>query len=386
MKDHSLIDDVLAAALRGERAPWPSTGQDADLIDSVKTRILFHAITGLLHEQGSRLEGWPTSMREWLRNHSIGRFIWEHNHKALLGELLDRLHQAGIVARVLKGTAIAYTHYAEPALRVRGDTDLLIHEADLAQTRNVFAAMGFKRMFPTHGVFGDLHFQELLQYVDQHGQSHEIDLHWEVSNSRALRPVLDVEQFMAETVPLPRLSPRAVTVSLETRLLHGFVNRAMHGPFYLASQSSYFPQRLIWAHDYRLQLSQLTKQQWFGLAERCCQLGVSAAASDALRFASETLSVAVPREVRERLDAAPGDTFVARYIAERRPLQQALIDLQATPGVAGKLRFLLARAFPTREHMRSKYSSARSWPLAVLYLRRLFEGAARFMTGLVRSQ
>ncbi|GAG77142.1 unnamed protein product, partial [marine sediment metagenome] len=47
--------------------------------------------------------------------------------------LLQALEQAGLSVVLLKGGALAYTHYPEPHLRARVDTDIFIDSADIRQ-------------------------------------------------------------------------------------------------------------------------------------------------------------------------------------------------------------------------------------------------------------
>ena len=366
------IDEVLAAALRGESLPWPAEQHDPLLIKGFKTRIQFHGIAALLAQQYGVLLDWPEELKAWLRNQSIGRVMWEHAHRAVLSDFLDCLHQADISCRILKGTAIAYAHYPEPAHRARGDSDVLISREHLADVRQVFGKLGFERPLATQSSFGDLHYQEVWRHIDRAGLVHDIDLHWEVTNSRALREILDVEKFMAESFPLPRLSPLARTVSLETRLVHGFVNRAMHGPFYLNEDAICDPGRLVWAHDLHLQADQLSAENWTQLAERCLDLGVAEFAHDALDFSRTMLGTEIPANFAETLRNAPRATPAARYILEQNPNRRTLYDFLATHGLWARLRFLLARLIPSPAHLRAKYNNGKRRPLLLLPVRHPF--------------
>lgn len=387
MVDARSLDAIFAAALREEVAPWPSSGHNFQLIQEAMVRIQLHGIACLLHERQQLLEGWPEQLISWLRHQTIGRVMWEHAHKSRIAKLLDRLHGASIPCRVLKGTAIAYAHYSEPAHRVRGDTDLLILPGDRRGVREIFIELGFSRPLDTEGFFGDLHYQETWQSIDTIGLKHHIDLHWEVTNSRALRPLLNVEEFIKEQVPLPRLCEEAVTVSLETRLLHGFVNRAMHasGPFYLDGETHRLSDRLIWANDLRVQAQDLTEDTWDNVAQRCADLGIAPFAEDAFRFAGETLKVEIPASASQILSQAVRQTRVTQYICQWGGFRRGAADFMATQGLRAKLRYLLARAFPASEHLRWKYPELQHWPLPLLYLHRMLSGVKQIFSPLSRQ-
>jgi hypothetical protein len=60
-----------------------------------------------------------------------------------LAEVLKRLQDAGIEVIVLKGAYLAKTVYQPEALRVIGDIDLLVKEADLGQSEKILLEMGY---------------------------------------------------------------------------------------------------------------------------------------------------------------------------------------------------------------------------------------------------
>jgi hypothetical protein len=55
------------------------------------------------------------------------------------------LHRAGVTTLVLKGAALAYTHYPAAYLRPRGDTDLLVKPTDRAMADYALGTLRYKR-------------------------------------------------------------------------------------------------------------------------------------------------------------------------------------------------------------------------------------------------
>jgi hypothetical protein len=69
------------------------------------------------------------------------------------------------------------------------------------------------------------------------------------------------------------------------------------------------------------------------------------------------------------LCAAP-EGAATRYLTSDAQAGRALRDLSASPGIRGKLRYLIHRLFPPAAFMRAKYPDTPARPLVFLYIRR----------------
>src|SRR5438477_888635 len=120
----------LRAAVNGERAIWPEsiTPEELNVIDA-------HGMSSIVYAY-SRLQE--------LRDTAIRDAAVEALRLADLRGVLDALAARGVVPLIVKGTALAYSIYAEPELRPRGDTDLLIDADDIDVVRETLAPMGFR--------------------------------------------------------------------------------------------------------------------------------------------------------------------------------------------------------------------------------------------------
>ena len=373
---------MFAAPLRGEAASWPVEWRAEGLRDEIQRRLLYHGIAGLLIDRRDLLKGWPEMLLDEMRQEAVGRTMWELRHQPLISTVIEDLHNAGIRSAVLKGTALAYALYANPSQRFRGDTDLLICKSKLASARQVLSGLGWARVAGMHGPFGDMHFQEIWQFSDPAGFTHDIDLHWEVTNSMALTFVLNVDTVLHNAVPLRALSPHANCAEPIAALIHSCINRANHGRggYFSIDRYEYDPDRLLWAFDFHLQANALTAQQWEEFAQRSIQTGVAPICCDALNFVREKLRTTIPDFVSERLEEAPQETVATKFILGSSGSKRVLFDLKATSGLLPKLGYLMARAFPSSDHLRAKYPGWRKWPLLALHLRRHASALGRLLS------
>ena len=383
MGEMAAFDDLCAAALRGEAAPWPQKGYWHENLDVFRRRLIYHGIAGLLYMRPKLLEDWPAELITLLREESLARAMWEMRHKLLVADVIEALHEESIQSVVLKGTAYAYGLYNHPAQRIRGDTDLLVGQSNLRAARETLRSLGWLRLGGDPGPFGPMHYQETWQYRDPAGLKHDIDLHWEVTNSRALRNVLDAAHVLLEARPLPRLAPHASCADPVRALIHRAVNRAVHAQcgYFSLDRNEYDPNRLIWAVDIDLLARNLSPEDWKECSTHAIASGIADIALDALQFAHASLKTPLPKETLSWLAIATSDTPATRYLRSSSSLGRVLADFKATPGIWARATYLLARAFPSATDVRAKYPGLAAAPLWTLYIKRIFDGLAQTLRG-----
>ncbi len=375
MTDDSVpIDQLLATALRGQDAAWPPHWSGGDQAIQMIERIAYHGVAGLIAELAATLADWPPTVLAWAREHGIALAMWELRHRQLLGDLLAALAKEGVVALLLKGTALAYDLYSSPATRARGDSDLLIAPADLDAARSVLARLGYRCHPLDEGVADDLALQEVWSLTCGAGTQHDIDLHWQLLNAPALREVLDFASCAADPHPLPRLAPDALAMNRELTLLHTCVHRAMHltSPYFVDGITYYGGDRLIWAKDIHLLAGALTTAEWQEFSKAALSQGVASVCLDGLRLAKRELSTEIPAHVLDALGAARLEQASA-YLLGTRQLGRAWRDLLAIPDWRRKLTYLAMRAFPSATFVRRKYPAMARMPLSLLYARRMID-------------
>lgn len=359
-------DAELAAALRAREASGEAAAWSPEEAEGAARRAIYHGVAGLL----APLPGWPEAFLVPVRAEALGRAMWELRHRQILASLLARLEQARKRALLLKGTALAYSLYAEPAARSRGDSDLWVAESDVEEIRLLLAAEGFKRD-PTGDAGGPLHLEEGWTLIGADGNGHVVDLHWSAVNSAALRPLFDFETCWERRRPLPILSAHGWGLHPVDALLHTAVHRRLHvvSPYMVGRLTYHGGDRLIWAKDIALLSGALGDAGLRDAAARALSLGLGRAVGEALRFARDALGARVNNALLAELSGAPS-SGPARYL-EGGALRRALLDLGAVPTVAAKARVAKARIFPSSAFLGAKYGEKRRWLLPLLFLRRV---------------
>lgn len=372
--DDSRIDRLLAAALRGDDAAWPSDWSTSELLLRVHERIAYHGIAGLITEKAPELDGWPAVLLAPVREQALALAMWELRHQAVLGDLLAAFSEAKVEVLLLKGTALAYDLYPVPATRARGDSDLLVAPEDLGDARTILTRLGYTRQPLDAGVADDLALQEVWSLRCTSGTRHHIDLHWQLLNAPALRGVLDYPDCAIDPQPLPRLGPNAVAMHRTLTLLHTCIHRAMHltSPYFVDGVTYYGGDRLIWAKDINLLAGALSDKEWRRFSNVALDQGVAAVCADGLAMARRWLGTEIPSSVLETLDSASAEPASA-YLLGAGQARRAWRDLLAIRGGRRRFAYFAARALPSASFMRAKYPRLERWPLALLHVRRIID-------------
>ncbi|MDJ0641439.1 MAG: nucleotidyltransferase family protein [Erythrobacter sp.] len=362
--------------VRSEPIPaWPA-GLKVEP-EQATTRITFHGIALLLIEAGSKLIDWPKELVEAIREQARLQSFWELSHKRMLADLIEALDLAGIDALVLKGSALAYSVYPEPALRRRGDSDLLIEATDRDMVRAVFRASGFSQWSDVRPL------QECWQSSHVLGFDHTVDLHWRLSASPAVSALLESNLQRRRVVALPDLSANAKGIGPIDNLLLICINRAAHGRFgYQVGDAVLFENdRLIWALDIHLLVAKFSETDWEELSQSARASGSSDIVLAGLNLARRSLGTEIPSAALNALEQGSGDARLRHYLAYASGRERFMLDLLASPSLNEKIRLIALKLFPTKEQLLERYPDANHWPLAVLRVRRLVSGFGNFVKG-----
>jgi hypothetical protein len=365
----SEIDALLAAAVEGRSATYPADWRDAT--QQVLSRIFYNGTAGLLQDNAARLDTWPSTVLEGIREEALARAMWELGHRAVISGLLAALAAEGVSTLLLKGTALAYDLYSKPQLRQRGDTDLLVEDGALDSAREILAKGGFQ-LAPEFDLPPELQSQETWVFCGADGGEHAVDLHWRALNAPFLSGAMTFAELAEGRRPLPRLSPFAFAPDRPSLLFHTCLHRALHNcvPYNVAGEAYFGGNRLIWLNDIALLGRALAPSEWRRFADAAVERGFAATCIDGLKAAEACFGKVVPDDARSRLEHSRGRQD--RYL-QANQLRRAAMDAAAVSGTRNKLRYLLARAIPAPAFMRSKYPDMSDRSLARLYGRRFIE-------------
>lgn len=363
------VQPTLLAALRGESPAWPWDPAGGPAAARLLALAAAHGVEALLFH---RLRGaaWPAEVLAALRERSVAQAVWELKHQQLLAQLLPRLAAERVQPVLIKGTALAYTLYPDPALRTRSDTDLLIRPDDREPLHRALLAAGFRAVPVVSGEF--VSYQASYARREASGL-HALDVHWRINNSEVLSQLFTYEELRGSAVAVPALAPHAWAPALPHALLIACMHMAAHRSVpYLPGTVDGEPDRLIWLADLDLLARRLAPPQWAQALEMGTGKGLLPVLRETLALCEAAWHTPLPPEVRNALaHARPGRA--SAYLAAGRA-RQRWMDWMALPDSRARLRLLRETVFPPASYMRERFGAA---PLPWLYLRRAWRGVAR---------
>ncbi len=375
--DDARIDALLAAWLRGEKGVVLDANLEASC-GPVLERIDFHGIAGLLSAELRDQVSLPDVLARALRDRAIALAFWEANHARMLGRVLPALAARGIAPLLFKGTALAFSHYADPAARARGDTDMLVAPDEFDRAGEVLTGLGFATPLLAGGSV--ISVEKTFTFTDPAGVEHDIDLHGRLNNAAILARLFAYEELLGRAVDLPGLSPGARSVGAVDALLIACMHRMVHlqAPYYVNAIAYRSANRLIWLHDIHLLASRFSASDWDGFLTLAHRKGLAQVCAGGLRSARDALATRLPKGLFQDLGARKGQEIPARYLAAG-PLGQMVMKLRAEDGLARKARFLREVMFPPAEYMRARFGDVRPPWLPWLYVARAIGGIRKLV-------
>jgi len=288
------------------------------------------AVTG---DERAMLE---TSWRSWL-GHSL-------RVEQLVLRALSVLAEAGIDARVLKGVALAHTLYADPALRVFADVDLLVPSRDFSRSAALLAdALGGVRGVPElRPGFDDQFGKEALVRIS----GLELDLHRTFVEG-AYGLTVDLDDLFTPPYRFPLAGFELSGLPMPQRLLHASYAAALGD----------WPPRLASLRD----VAELVLRERPPLVEvllmarrwRC-----EAVVARAVTQAWETLRITTRAPIVEWAERfAPSRTdrmLLASHAGPARAFTRHLAAVVVLPDTSTRLRYVGAIVRPQPAYLRAR--------------------------------
>jgi hypothetical protein len=347
----------LRALLRGESALWPGSDDAARLIESIEQ----HGIGPLVYARLAD-DSWP--IRAALRDTAIRAAAAESRRLDDLRALLTAFAERGIRVVIIKGTGLAYDLYPAPELRPRGDTDLLIAEADCDAVRALMQDLGYATQLTSGDTLA------VRQQSFSRG-GHVYDVHWDVCNSPVLRDALPAAEVMTRAIAVPRIAANALAPSHVDALLLACIHRIVH---------HHDNERLIWLYDIHLLRESMTADEHARFWRLAAERRVVAICERSIELADAWFAAAPHDRAGDWLrDVEFRDEPSAAFLDRDRSRASMLTgDLKALSW-RGRLRRMRELAFPPPAFIRQSFPSAPAVALPALYVWRGARGVLRLL-------
>lgn len=319
--------------------------------------------------RAGQLAAWPAAVQIALRRASAAQALLCRIRDAEVRRVLEAVGETGTAAVLIKGAALAYTHYSRPYLRPRTDTDLVIRHADRTRVCELLRALGYA---PSRAVDGRFVTQQAQwTRVLEAGMTHALDVHWRLFNPHAFGDVLPVDALLTRAVPVPALGASARAASTPDALLLACVHRVAH---HAGDDDP------IWAYDIRLLLESLDADEAEAFVECVRRAAVEAVVADGVDVARRRFRAHVPARLETLLRAPRADEATAAFLRRgRRQVDDLASDLAALPRWRDRLRLVREHLFPPAAYMSARYALPTPALLPLAYVHRIAAGAPRWL-------
>jgi hypothetical protein len=364
MSDHPGVG-LLCRLLREEPFAWPTLDADSAgrLYDTARAHGVHLLLAGRLGERG-----WgdcPPAFRDRLAGSLRSQLAVDEITRRELVRVLAALAAAGVDAVLVKGAALAFTHYPDPVLRPRVDTDLLIDAGGRERASATLEAMGYHGLPSQAGEL--VIYQAPYAKTDAHGVHHVVDLHWKVSNPQVFASALTYDEVRAEAVDLPQLGDRARGAGAVHALALACIHRVAHHADH---------ERLIWLYDMHLLAARLTEDERHRFLQFAAARQILAVCAAGVAQAHRRFGGAGTHRLAELIaahgvpDGEPGAPYLGGAM---RKIDVLASDLHALNWSA-RIRLLREHLVPPRAHMRQVYGVSGA-ALPLMYVWRIARGA-----------
>ena len=360
-------EHILAAAVTDPASP-PAT-VSAQLLPQIERHPMAALAWDVLTTSGSA-DAWPEAIQATLRRASAARAIVSELVDAELRRVIAAIGAAGIRVVLIKGAALAYTHYRRPHLRPRSDSDLVIDEAGRDATADVLSTLGYVRSDAVDGGLITQQFQ--WTRVLNPGLVHAVDVHWRVFNPHLFAGVLPTASLLARAVPVPALGSHALSPCASDALLLACVHRVAHH----AGEAD-----ALWDFDIHLVAASLGVDEASTFVTAVASSGVRAVAASTIAGAQARFGTRLPPPMVPLLEFAADRREPTSMFLEpgRRQVDVLSSDLAALHGWRARARLLLQHLFPSPAYMRAKYGLRSQALLPLAYARRIVAGVPRWL-------
>ncbi len=360
---NQVVDTFLCRALRGEPAPWTKL-RDNVLPNEFQLRCEHHGVAALLFDvlqAREEWQTWPEELRRSLELSSKSGIAQDMLRVHYLQEIVHYFSRSGIRFLLVKGEALAQTHYPAPGTRKRRDSDIFIGIEDIEAARRVVLDAGLvihSPIYKTH----QFTVRRTLGLED----GVDFDIHWRILNTSRFARVISFDEAFATSVKLSGI-PGVRTLNTT----HALVLACLHR----VGSERHDQGRLIWIWDIHSLVTGMSYQELVNFARFAGKRNVQSACRSGLSLAQDCFGTVIPGEVLSVLESTEHPHRFAHS-----NLALLIDDWKQLPTFAARRAMLRELFLPSGESLLRKYRKEnRNW-LPLLYIRQVFDGLAQRLT------
>ena len=326
----------------------------------------------------------PGTITDEMRQDFLVSCVRSVHMERQLREIITAFKEQGVRVLVLRGPALAFSLYSDPAMRPSCDLDLLVIPGQVVQARGILESLGYRCLAKRFEIARDFFREECFIHQENPGNTFPVDLHWV---HWELHPFFKG----SEEVGIEDLFQRAWKVKTPTltfQTLHP-VDYLIHSAIHLIMIHRN-EMRLSWIYDTVLLAQHLqVPDDWETLQERSVAWSARIPLENCLRMAHVWAGLELPRgfddfstwpQPTEDEASVWADTMRHHWVTIllKRSVSNPSLLLKRIPS-------LLRLLFPHPDIVRFCYPTSSNWLLPISYVRRWFRWIDDLVVSRIRS-
>ena len=368
-------DELLAyicSVLREETplAPAASLDEWSNLLDFLRSNWMipfFYRRIGSLPQECVPAETITDEMRQTFLVSCVRSVHMEKQ----LQEIIETFREQGVRVLVLRGPALAFSLYEDPAMRPSGDLDLLVIPEQVVQARDILEGLGYTCLARRFETAKDFFREECFIHQEDPGNKFPVDLHWvhwELHPFFKGSGKVDIEDLFQRAW-------KVETPTLTFDTLHP-VDYLIHSAIHLVMIHKN-EMRLSWIYDTALLAQHLqVPDDWETLQERCVAWRARLPLEHCLKMAQVWTGLELPDGFDDFSTWPPPTKDEAAVWADTMRHHWVTILLKRSvlnPSLLFRcIPSLFRLLFPPPDMVRYCYPTSSNWLLPVSYVRRWF--------------
>ena len=326
----------------------------------------------------------PAAITDEMRQAFLLSVVRSLHMERQLQEIMEAFQEQSVRVLVLRGPALAFSLYPDPAMRASSDLDLLVMPKNVVQAREILENLGYTCMAKRFEVARDFFREECFIDQKNSGNKFPVDLHWV---HWELHPFFKGSDKV-EIEDLFQRAWKVETPTLTFKTLHP-VDYLIHSAIHLVMIHR-MEMRLSWIYDAALLAQHLqVPADWQTLQERSIAWRARLPLERCLKMAQVWAGLELPdgfedfstwpRPSEDEADVW-ADTMNHHWVTIllKRSLSSPSLLLKRIPS-------LLRLLFPHPDMVRLCYPTSSNWLLPVSYVRRWFRWIDDLVVNRVRS-
>ena len=352
---------LICAVLQGRSIDWSSENQfDSQELIRICLR---NGVTGLYYyalKETGQFDSYPYELRCMLHKAALYQVAFEMHRLRELEKILDRCEELHIAPLILKGAALAYTHYSHPATRERCDTDLFVDFSAIEKIRRMMVGFGYVVLGPVYKSH-----QFTCTKVTGGIMDMTFDIHWRINNAARFAQTIDYPEALECAVNITPI-PGARTLCPQ----HSLLLACLH----LAASSDDKSPRLIWLYDIHLLLHSMDEFELSDFVQMAVTKKVQDICLTAIRKAQAYFETELSADCCYILSSSIGRiTLVQRF--KESNLGLLVNDFRVLPGMSCKMKLFKELFWPSPGELLTRYHKKHVFWIPCLYCRQIIAGA-----------